>query len=655
MPSVADIDLRSDAVFDWLAANSIGTRTPYPVADAAIAARVVGPIHPDWLRFLEDGRLPLTYLDGGASSKPLPQVEAARAAFMEHSGNSHSRHSNPSRIATHYYEQAHKWLMRYAGANPHTHTVVLVGQGTTDAIGWVAQLLFRTRPRAREEVYHRDTVIFTAMEHHANIVPWQQLAPRFVAVPLDDPARGTFPLEGLRRALSANCGRVRLVAVTGTSNVTGILTPLKEIIKLAHAHGALVLVDAAHMFPHAMGVDIPGHGLMTLQNLDADFLVFSGHKIYAPGSPGGVFVRKSLLQEVPVRLGGGIVRDVGLFETEFLPKDALPDREEAGTPIIVGAVMLGAAVSTLDAIGVQRAWDKKLALTKKAIAGLTAIPGVKVYGDNDVDATIRAGVISFTVEGIHHAIVSAALSDHFNIATRDGCFCAQPYVKALMGLSADDIAAYRAAMAQGDRRGVPGMVRGPSLGIYTVEADIDLLIAAVGWIRDNRDLILKKYFLDRDGHAKRSDGFSPLDPASLRILPELPRAVPRVELSSAAPAVVASASGTLRPGGPRALHGATIVAGDQYEVVTGAEALVSGVEVMGNNVLVRTERVVVANPEPPVRHLRLVREDDKAAEGADDAHSAGLSENLEVHAFNPSALGSHRSPAATRPVFHLVK
>lgn len=654
MPPALDIDLQSPAVFDWLAAHSIGTRTPYPVADAEVASHVVGPIHPHWLRFLEDGRrLPLTFLDGGASSKPFPQVEDARDEFMAHYANSHSAGYNAARIATHFYDQAHEWLMRYAGANPHTHTVVLTGQGTTDAIGWVAQLLFRTRPRAREEVYYRDTVIFTGMEHHANLVPWQQLAPRFVAVPLDDPARGTFPLEGLRRALSESCGRVRLVAVTGTSNVTGILTPLKEIITLAHAHGALVLVDAAHMFPHAMGVDIPGHGLMTLQNLGADFLVFSGHKIYAPGSPGGVFVRKSLLQAVPVRIGGGIVRDVGLFETEFLSMDALPDREEAGTPNIVGAIMLGAAVSTLEAIGVQRAWDKKLALTKKAIAGLTAISGVKVYGDNNVDETIRAGVISFTVEGIHHAIVSAALSDFFNIATRDGCFCAHPYVKELMGLSADDIATYRAAMAEGDRRGVPGMVRA-SLGIYTVEADIDLLLAAVGWIRDNRDLILQKYLLDQGGHAKRRDGFTPLDPARLRILPELPRAVPRVGVRAGVPAVVTSASGTPKSSETRALHGTPIVVGDQHDVVAGARALMSGVEVMGN-VLVRIESVVEADPEPPARHLHLVREADTAPEVAADQLSTELSASLEVPVSNPTALVAQCSPAATRPVFHLVK
>lgn len=575
------IHIKSSGYFDYLSRQSIGLRTLYPIADVAIAREVFGEDDQNIHAALSEKKLPLTYLDGGASTKPLPTVEATRKAIMTHYANTHGHSHNPVRITDYYYRLAHDALLDFAGYQTgptSSHAAIFVGQGTTDAINHVARLLFEKRSFQRVQVHHarsnnhpvvqagcsffnvvedyagslikgldllgyaveeafifptqrlfnrlipwvhfeeaKDTVIFSGLGHHANILPWQVHAPHSVAVPLKNAETGALSLEQIKQALKDNRGRVRLVAISGTSNVTGLISDIKEVVRLAHEANAMVLVDGAHLFSHAMGADIPGIGKIDPGALGVDFLVGSGHKVYAPGAPGFVIMPKELSPEIPVRLGGGIVEDVYYDKAHFTLQ--LPDREEAGTPPITGAIMLASAFSTLKEIGMQRVWDHESRLTTQAIKGLEAINKVMVYGDTNLERTPRAGVISFSVNGLHHSIVSAALSDYFNIATRSGCFCAQPYVKDLMGIKEDEAEALARDIQKGDRRNMPGLVRA-SLGVYTSALDIERLIKAVQYIADHTDDLLSQYNITPDGVAHHTGaGEWMVDPSREPVMP----------------------------------------------------------------------------------------------------------------------------------------
>src|SRR5579885_2112701 len=257
------------------------------------------------------------------------------------------------------------------------------------------------------------------MEHHANLLPWRKHAPKTECVPVD-PVRGTLDLNALETALQRNSGNVRLVAVTGVSNVTGIVNDIPTISAMAHHYGAQVLVDAAQAAPH-LPIDMRGDGI--------DFLVFSGHKIYAPGSPGVLVAPKASLPAEPDEVGGGVVEAVDTLAHRIT--DRLPDREEAGTPNVLGAIALASSLGTLSGLGMERVWEHERELAALMISGLRVFSEIRIYGDADLERTPRAGVVSFNVEGLHRAIVSKALADYFNIAVRSGRFCAYPYVDAL--------------------------------------------------------------------------------------------------------------------------------------------------------------------------------------------------------------------------------
>jgi len=303
-----------------------------------------------------------------------------------------------------------------------------------------------------------DVIVTTVVEHHANLLPWSRLA-RCRYVECD--ASGTFDVDAVSAVLDVG-PRPRLLALTGASNVTGWVPPIDAIIEAAHDRGIPVLVDAAQLAAHR---PLPH---------DADYVAWSGHKMYAPFGA-GVLVgpRTTFATGDPFLAGGGAVDLVDLDEVVWTDP---PDREEAGSPNVIGAVALHAAIDELTGLGwdVIRAHDDEM--TGRLRQGLMGIAGVGLLGPSAQPGGLP--VASFVVQGMSHALVAARLSAEHAIGVRHGCFCAHPYLLRLLDVPPHEVAAYRAAVLGGDRRGMPGAVR-VSAGIATTSDDIDHFLHAL--------------------------------------------------------------------------------------------------------------------------------------------------------------------------------
>jgi selenocysteine lyase/cysteine desulfurase len=389
---------------------------------------------------------PYLNLDAAASTNALPAVAERIAAFLPWYSSVHRGAGYKSQLATAAYEDARAAILEFAG-RAGGDDVAIICRNTTEAINHLAYRL-PLRPS--------DVVVTTVVEHHANLLPWARVATRrFVECAAD----GTFESAAVLAALDA-APAPRLLAVTGASNVTGWVPPLEPIIAGAHERGVPVLVDAAQLAPHR---PLPA---------DADFLAFSGHKMYAPFGAGALIGPRSAFADGdPFLAGGGAVDLVDLDEVVWtLP----PDREEAGSPNVLGAVALGTAARALAAIGWEgiRAHDAALAAALRP--RLAAIPGVRVLGP----ATETLPIASFVVEGVPHSLVAARLSAEFGIGVRHGCFCAHPYLVRLLGLTGEALDRFHAAARRHDRSALPGAVRA-SAGISTTLDDIARLVEAV--------------------------------------------------------------------------------------------------------------------------------------------------------------------------------
>lgn len=362
--------------------------------------------------------VPLVYLDNAATTqRPRQVIQSLVDVYEKHYANVHRGIHWLSDQSTDLFEEAREKVRAFIHA-AHREEVIFC-HGTTEAINLVARSWGDARLRPGDEL------LLTEMEHHSNLVPWQQLAARTGArlryIPITD--QGLLALEELPRLLSA---RTRLLAVTAVSNVLGTINPLEEIIRQAHAAGALVLVDAAQSAPH-MPIDV--------QALDADFLAFSGHKMLGPSGVGILYGRRALLEAMPPFLGGGsMIRRVTL--EGFEPAD-LPARFEAGTPPIVPAIGLGAAIDYLSAVGLDAVQQHEHRLLCHAHEVLAAIGGVRLLGPAPEK---KGGLVSFTVQGVHAHDV-AQLLDRQGVAVRAGHHCAMPLHKRL-GIAASARASF---------------------------------------------------------------------------------------------------------------------------------------------------------------------------------------------------------------------
>jgi cysteine desulfurase/selenocysteine lyase len=361
-------------------------------------------------RRLENGK-PLIYLDNGASTqRPLVVLEAMRRVEETCYSNVHRGGHTLAAETTQQYEQARGSAQELL--NARTRQEIIFTSGTTAGINLVAQSY-------GAQLVAGDEILLTEMEHHSNIVPWQQLAARTGAVIRWVPLRDDFhlDLDVFDKLLTP---RTKIIAVTAISNVLGTMNPLRTIISRAHAVGAAVLIDAAQAAPHEV---------LDVQELDCDFLVFSGHKMLGPTGIGVLYGKEELLNKMPPFLGGGsMIHRVTL--DGFTPAD-LPHKFEAGTPPIVQAIGLGAAIQYLQRIGLAAIREHELQLTRHAHELLAPIPGLRIFGPATEE---KGGIVTFALAGVHPDDLSRLL-DVQGIAVRAGHHCAMPLHERL-GVSA---------------------------------------------------------------------------------------------------------------------------------------------------------------------------------------------------------------------------
>lgn len=376
---------------------------------------------------------PLVYLDNAASTqKPLAVLEALDGYYRTINANVHRGVHRLSQEATDAFEAARRKVASFINA-AHDYEIVFT-RGTTEGINLVSSTFGRGFLSAGDEV------LISAMEHHSNIVPWQLACEYSGAtlrvIPFSD--KGELDLDAFHRLIKGN---VKILALTYVSNSLGTVNPVKEMIRAAHEEGVAVLIDAAQAVQH-MPVDV--------QDLDADFLVFSSHKIYGPTGIGVLYGKEAWLNKLPPYQGGGeMIKTVTFEKTTY---NELPFKFEAGTPDMSGAIGLGAALDYVSGIGMERIEQAEAELMGYALDVLSTIPGLRFIGE----AAHRAGAISFLL-GEHHPFDVGELLDKQGIAVRTGHHCCQPVM---------------------DRLDIPGTVRA-SFGIYNTKEEVDRLADAI--------------------------------------------------------------------------------------------------------------------------------------------------------------------------------
>lgn len=376
---------------------------------------------------------PLVYLDNAATTqKSCAVVESITNEYYSVNANVHRGVHFLSQQATEHHEAARETVRKFV--NAHTTNEIVFTRGTTESINLLASCFVESQMKPGEEV------IVSSMEHHSNIVPWQVEAAKcgieIKVIPIND--KGELLLDEYEKLFSP---KTKLVSIVHVSNVLGTINPVKKMIQIAHAHGVPVLVDGAQSIPH-MKVDV--------QDLDADFLAFSGHKVYGPTGIGVLYGKEDWLDRLPpYQSGGEMIQSVSFEKTVF---NELPFKFEAGTPDYVGSVSLARALDYVSALGMDNIFAHEKELTNYAMKRLKEIEGMRIYGESEQ----KSGVVSFLVGQIHHLDMGTLL-DQLGIAVRTGHHCAQPLMI---------------------RYGIEGTVRA-SFGLYNTLAEVDALVDGI--------------------------------------------------------------------------------------------------------------------------------------------------------------------------------
>ncbi len=380
----------------------------------------------------------LVYLDNAATSqKPQPVIDAITRYYQSGNANIHRGVHFLSEHATEEHEAARRAVQQFVNA-ARIEELIFV-RGTTEGINLVAQTYGRGRLGAGDEV------LVSAMEHHSNIVPWQilceQQGAKLRVIPIND--QGELLLGEFEKLIGP---RTKIVAVAHVSNALGTINPIREIVKIAHAHSVPVIVDGAQAVPH-LKVDV--------QDLDCDFYAFSSHKMYGPMGIGVLYGKYKLLEAMPPYQGGGdMIRSVTFEKTQY---NTLPYKFEAGTPDVAGAIGLGAAIKYLNNVGIENVAAHEHELLEYATQALSKLPGIRIIGN----AKNKAAVLSFVMDGVHPHDIGTIL-DQEGIAVRTGHHCAQPIMQ---------------------RFGIPATVRA-SFALYNTKAEVDALVAGIKKVQE---------------------------------------------------------------------------------------------------------------------------------------------------------------------------
>ncbi|KAE8558788.1 MULTISPECIES: cysteine desulfurase [Paenibacillus] len=376
---------------------------------------------------------PLVYLDNAATSqKPLAVIEAIKHYYEFDNSNVHRGVHTLGSRATDAYEGAREKVARFLNAKRSQE--IIFTRGTTTALNLVASSYGRANCKEGDEI------VITPMEHHSNLIPWQQVAKATGAtlkyIPLQED--GSVDLADVEKTVTEH---TKIVAIAHVSNVLGVVNPVKEIAAIAHRKGAVIVVDGAQSTPH-MKVDV--------QDIDADFYAFSGHKMCAPTGIGALYGKKALLENMePVEFGGEMIDDVGLYESTW---KELPWKFEGGTPIIAGAVGLGAAIDFLESIGLDAIAQHESRLSNYALKRLREVEGLTIYGP----AERHVGLVTFNLDDVHPHDVATVL-DSKGVAIRAGHHCCQPLMRWLKASATARASFY----------------------LYNTEYDIDALVSAL--------------------------------------------------------------------------------------------------------------------------------------------------------------------------------
>jgi len=400
--------------------------------------------------------------DNAASTPALKQVLDAVNEFSKWYSNVHRGTGYKSRLSSWAFDKSRQHIYEFVHASPD-HKIVLFSRNTTESINHLAH---------RFPFKKDDVVLTTVMEHHSNELPWRQVATVVHVNVLPD---GRIDNQDFQTKLREYRGRVALVSVTGASNVTGYINPIHSYARWAHEAGAKIFIDAAQLAPHRP-IDMKAPG----DPEHLDYLAFSAHKMYAPFGIGVLVGERGIFEEGDPNLVGGGSVDIVTLENAYWTD--LPDKEEAGTPDIVGAVALGTVINFMKDIGWDTIIRHEAELTAHALEGLRRIKGVQMYGDLDPNNSgNRLGVIPLNVDSVPHALAAAILSYEWGIGTRSGCFCAHPYVKTLLHLRPEESRDLEARILRRDRSVLPGTVR-ISFGIYNTTDEVDELCLALAEI-----------------------------------------------------------------------------------------------------------------------------------------------------------------------------
>ena len=450
----------------------IGLDTCYPLANGKQTQRI--------------------HLDGAASPLVMLAAQDATNQLLPHYSNSHSQSHASARICSAAFTWSLETILRITGAsNNKNYICAVMGSGST---AWINNIARRMAKRSDEN----GLVLVSALEHHANDLPHREhFAVEHFNLTGTGSQLGDIDLSALENTLKDHTSKgkkIHYIAFSAVSNVTGMVAPSKEITALAHRYGALSLIDCAQMAAH-----MP----LNIAETDADFVVFSGHKVYAGAAPGILIAKQSVLEQFPsTEMGGGIVDHVGYRDIEF--SSQFPTRELPGTKNILGTYALATALEQLDQIGFQTIQQHSESLWQYAFEQLSTLSEqITIYGHSQ---SPRLGALSFNLTNIDHGLVAAILSDFFGIAVRNECFCAHPYVSALL----------KEELWSLDLSGVPdedhneyinrkrGMLRA-SFSLYNNKQDIDALVTALKDIYTKLNTFKQSYVANADGSYQHHD------------------------------------------------------------------------------------------------------------------------------------------------------